>query len=181
MAFVDFVMLLLVIIFLFYGFFKGMLKVGLAIVTFYLSVIVASLYFRLVAQKLAKNSTTSLQVLEMLSFLVVLVVIYLILLWAAFYTFRYVQVGGRIQYLDKLIGSFLGLVLGDLMEKYLYRSVASYGLTWLTRPAVIVLFALAALSLFFTLRGRMKASAKAREAASPASFSGAMARSEDES
>ena len=33
----------------------------------------------------------------------------------------------------------LGLVLGDLMEKYLYRSVASYGFSWLGRPAVIVL------------------------------------------
>ena len=71
----------------------------------------------------------------------------------------------------------LGLVLGDLMEKYLYRSVASYGFTWLGRPAVIVLLILAAGSLVLTLRGRMKA----RQEASPASFSGAMARSEDES
>ena len=75
----------------------------------------------------------------------------------------------------------LGLVLGDLMEKYLYRSVASYGFSWMTRPAVLVLFALAALSLFMTLRGRMKAAAKAAEEASPATFTGAMARSEDES
>ena len=74
----------------------------------------------------------------------------------------------------------LGLVLGDLMEKYLYRSVASYGFTWLARPAVIVLLLLAALSLFFTMRGRIRANAKA-EKASPASFSGAMARAEDES
>jgi TctA family transporter len=71
----------------------------------------------------------------------------------------------------------LGLVLGDLMEKYLYRSVASYGFTWLARPAVIVLFALAALSLFFTLRGQMKA----RKEAPASSFSGAMARSASES
>jgi len=70
----------------------------------------------------------------------------------------------------------LGLVLGDLMEKYLYRSVASYGFTWLARPAVIVILMLAALSLFFTLRGQMRA----RKEASPASFSGAMARAEDE-
>ncbi|MGH7808958.1 MAG: hypothetical protein ACREP5_01650, partial [Candidatus Binatia bacterium] len=75
----------------------------------------------------------------------------------------------------------LGLVLGDLMEKYLYRSMASYGFTWLQRPAVIVLLLLAGLSLLFTLRGRMKANVKAREEASPASFTGAMARSEEES
>jgi TctA family transporter len=71
----------------------------------------------------------------------------------------------------------LGLVLGDLMEKYLYRSVASYGFTWLSRPAVIVLLIMAGASLFFTLRGRVKA----RREAPPATFSGAMARAEDES
>ena len=71
----------------------------------------------------------------------------------------------------------LGLVLGDLMEKYLYRSVASYGFTWLARPAVIVLLIISAGSLVLTLRGRMKA----RREASPASLTGAMARSEDES
>jgi TctA family transporter len=71
----------------------------------------------------------------------------------------------------------LGLVLGDLMEKYLYRSVASYGFSWLARPAVIVLLALAALSLFFTVRGQMRA----RKEASASSFSGAVARSASES
>ena len=71
----------------------------------------------------------------------------------------------------------LGLVLGDLMEKYLYRSVASYGFTWLARPAVIVLLLLAGLSLLLTLRGQMKA----KKEAPPSSFTGAMARAEDES
>ncbi len=50
----------------------------------------------------------------------------------------------------------LGLVLGDLMEKYLYRSVASYGYSWLSRPAVIVLFIIAGGSLYLTLRGKTK-------------------------
>ena len=75
----------------------------------------------------------------------------------------------------------LGLVLGDLMERYLYRSVASYGFSWLGRPAVIALLLLAAASLFFTVRGRIKANIKTGEEASSVSFTGAMARSEDES
>ena len=50
----------------------------------------------------------------------------------------------------------LGLVLGGLMERYLYRSMASYGFAWLGRPAVIVLLILAGTSFFFALRGRMK-------------------------
>ena len=75
----------------------------------------------------------------------------------------------------------LGLVLGDLMEKYLYRSVASYGFTWLSRPAVIGLLIISTASFLLTLRGRMKANARAKAEAAPASFTGAMARSEDES
>lgn len=71
----------------------------------------------------------------------------------------------------------LGLVLGDLMEKYLYRSVASYGFAWLGRPGVIVLLALATVSFVATIRGRLKASRKAPVS----SLSGAMARSEHES
>jgi len=71
----------------------------------------------------------------------------------------------------------LGLVLGDLMEKYLYRSVASYGFSWLSRPAVIVLLILAAASFVLTLRGRLKG----RQETSPLSMSGAMAKVRDES
>lgn len=74
----------------------------------------------------------------------------------------------------------LGLVLGDLMEKYLYRSIASYGFSWLSRPAVIALLFVAAGSLFLTVRGRLKANAETSAEASTVSFTGAMARSEDE-
>ena len=71
----------------------------------------------------------------------------------------------------------LGLVLGDLMEKYLYRSVASYGFSWLARPAVIALLMLAAISFVFTVRGRLRSS---QAAPSPA-LGGVMARAQDES
>ncbi|MGH8056142.1 MAG: tripartite tricarboxylate transporter permease, partial [Candidatus Entotheonellia bacterium] len=70
----------------------------------------------------------------------------------------------------------LGLVLGDLMEKYLYRSVASYGFTWLARPAVIALLILAATSFILTLRGRLRSKARAES-----SLRAAMARSGSDS
>ena len=57
----------------------------------------------------------------------------------------------------------LGLVLGDLMERYLYRSVASYGYTWLYRPAVIVLAVLAIGTLAQTLWSRRTRGAKKAE------------------
>jgi TctA family transporter len=69
----------------------------------------------------------------------------------------------------------LGLVLGDLMEKYLYRSMMSYGFSWLLRPAVIVLLILAALSLVLMLRGKLEEKVAAR-----ASLDGSHARGSDD-
>jgi TctA family transporter len=48
----------------------------------------------------------------------------------------------------------LGMLLGDLLEKYLYISTASYGYTWLARPGVIILFVLTVGSLALTLWGQ---------------------------
>ena len=70
----------------------------------------------------------------------------------------------------------LGLVLGELMERYLYRSMASYGFSWLTRPAVIVLLLLAGLSFVLTLRGQLKSRSEAK-----ATVGGVMAGVSDES
>jgi TctA family transporter len=54
----------------------------------------------------------------------------------------------------------LGLVLGGLMETYLYRSMASYGFSWLLRPGVIALLILATVSFVFAVRGRLKSTAQ---------------------
>lgn len=45
----------------------------------------------------------------------------------------------------------LGVVLGGKMELYLWISYARYGLDWLLRPGVIVLFLLVAASLFYPI------------------------------
>jgi TctA family transporter len=41
----------------------------------------------------------------------------------------------------------LGFILGSVLERYLFISIQRYGSSWLTRPVVIVMFSLAALSL----------------------------------
>jgi hypothetical protein len=41
----------------------------------------------------------------------------------------------------------LGIVLGEVVERYLFISIQRYGVTWFQRPIVIGLFALAALGL----------------------------------
>lgn len=48
----------------------------------------------------------------------------------------------------------LGFVLGTLLEKYLYRSMASYGFSWMHFPSVIILFILAMVTLVLSLRSR---------------------------
>jgi TctA family transporter len=51
----------------------------------------------------------------------------------------------------------LGMVLGDKMENYLWLSYGRFGLGWLTRPGVMILFALLLLSLCYPmLQDRMK-------------------------
>jgi len=80
-----------------------------------------------------------------------------------------VVVFGIIGYLMRRFGyprpaMILGLVLGGLMETYLYRSMASYGFSWLARPSVIVLLSLAAVSFLLTMRARLKRSPKAQVA-----------------
>ena len=80
-----------------------------------------------------------------------------------------VVVFGIIGYLMRRFGyprpaMILGLVLGGLMETYLYRSMASYGFSWLARPSVIVLLSLATISFLLTMRARLKSSPKAEPA-----------------
>jgi TctA family transporter len=41
----------------------------------------------------------------------------------------------------------LGVVLGDTIERYLFISIERYGLSWMLRPLVVVLFALAILGI----------------------------------
>jgi len=80
-----------------------------------------------------------------------------------------VVVFGIIGYLMRRFGyprpaMILGLVLGGLMETYLYRSMASYGFSWLARPSVIVLLSLAMISFLLTMRARLKSSPEAHTA-----------------
>lgn len=46
----------------------------------------------------------------------------------------------------------LGIVLGDIFERYLFISVDRYGTDWFARPLVIVLFVLAFIGIFRPLR-----------------------------
>ena len=42
----------------------------------------------------------------------------------------------------------LGFILGSVLERYMFISIQRYGTDWLTRPLVVIMFTLAAVSLF---------------------------------
>jgi TctA family transporter len=60
----------------------------------------------------------------------------------------------------------LGVVLGRKMELYLWISYARYGLEWLLRPGVIVLFLLVAASLFYPFLKQWREKARKEAVAS---------------
>jgi hypothetical protein len=41
----------------------------------------------------------------------------------------------------------LGFILGDVIERYMFISIERYGVSWMLRPVVVVMFAMAGLSL----------------------------------
>jgi putative tricarboxylic transport membrane protein len=51
----------------------------------------------------------------------------------------------------------LGFILGSVLERYMFISIQRYGISWMLRPLVIVMFTLAALSLFRPLLQDVKA------------------------
>jgi putative tricarboxylic transport membrane protein len=132
-----------------------------------ISGIIGTLIGFLLAAQLAK--------LAQVRYSVMVPIIFIFVLMGAFSVNRdpidllVVVVFGFIGYLMRRFGyprpaMILGLVLGGLMETYLYRSMASYGFTWLARPSVIVLLSLATISFLLTMRARLKSSGKAQTA-----------------
>ncbi len=109
-----FVNLLLMALFLIVtgaGFFQGTVKLAIALVTFYVSVVLASLYFKFLATYL----NTSAVVAEAVSFFIILGISFVMLLAMALYTFRYVRFPGKLEYLDRIIGVGFGVVLGVVL------------------------------------------------------------------
>ncbi len=72
---------------------------------------------------------------------------------------------GAVGYLMTLAGwprapFVLGLVLGKIAENYLYISVARYDAAWLTRPVVMVLFAIAVAVIAYPLTDSLRRRAR---------------------
>src|SRR5262245_46425949 len=114
MNFVDLLFLLLLLGGLALGFFQGTIKLLVAIVAFYVGILLASLYFTTVGLTFMRRFNSSLQVGQITAFAVILLVAFLLLTVAGLYTFRYARLPSGLDFLDRMVGTVLGLVMAGL-------------------------------------------------------------------
>jgi membrane protein required for colicin V production len=94
------------------GFFQGMIRLVVLIVALYLSLVLASLYYTAVGEWLVVHFNAQRYVGQYMGFAIVLFVGFLLLAAAGVYTFRYASLPGGLEYVDRVIGLFLGMLLG---------------------------------------------------------------------
>lgn len=112
--FVDVLLLLLFVIITGIGFFQGTIKLVISLITFYASIILASLYFKFLSLYFTHRGTSPV-IADAVSFFLILALCFIILLAVALYTFRYVRMPGRLEYVDRIVGVVLGVVLGAVL------------------------------------------------------------------
>lgn len=113
-TFVDLLLVLLFIVITATGFFQGTIRLVIALVAFYASIVLASLYFRFLAVFFTRRGAGA-PVADSISFLLILVFCFVILYAAGAYTFRYVRLSGNLDYLNRIFGTVLGLILAALV------------------------------------------------------------------
>jgi len=133
MNFIDIVFILLLLGGLALGFFQGTIRLLIAIIAFYVGIILASLYFTTVGLFFQRRFSSTLFVGQIMAFGLILLVAFLLLTVAGFYTFRYAKMPASLDFLDRIIGTLLGLLLGVLFlgmfaivlkDLFVYQDVA---------------------------------------------------------
>jgi membrane protein required for colicin V production len=111
---IDLLFLLILLGGLALGFFQGTVKLLVTIIAFYVSIVLASLYFQAVGNFFRVRFDSSQEVGQITAFATVLLVSFLLLTLAGLYTFRYLKVPPSLDFIDKIIGTLLGLILAAL-------------------------------------------------------------------
>jgi membrane protein required for colicin V production len=114
MSLIDILFLLGVLGGLALGFFQGTIRLAIAIISFYISIILASLYFQSLGRFFRERFGTTFDVAQIVAFGIILLVAFLLITTASLYTFRYAKMPASLDFVDKIIGTLLGLVLGAL-------------------------------------------------------------------
>ena len=97
------------------GFFQGTLKLVIAIIAFYIGIVLASLYFQAVGNFFRLRFNTTADVGQITAFAVVLMLSFVLLTVAGLYTFRYFKMPASLDFFDKIIGTMLGLLMAALL------------------------------------------------------------------
>lgn len=115
MNFIDILLILLFFGMLVLGFFQGMIRLVVLLLAFYLSLVLASLYYPAVGEFFVRRFDAQRFVGQYVGFALVLFFSFIALSAAGVYTFRYAQLPGQLQYLDRIVGTLLGMVLGVIL------------------------------------------------------------------
>jgi membrane protein required for colicin V production len=110
--FIDILFIVLFVTSLAVGFFQGMIRLAVLLLALYLSMVLASLYYTAMGEWLAHNFGAQRYVGQYVGFALVLFFGFLLLSAAGIYTFRYARLPGRLEYVDRVGGVVLGMVLG---------------------------------------------------------------------
>jgi membrane protein required for colicin V production len=111
----DGLFLLLVLAFLALGFFQGTIKLLVAILSFYISLILAGFYFQILGRFFQQRLGTTFDVAQIVAFTIILLIAFLALTIAGLYTFRYAKIPPMLDFIDRVLGTLLGLVMGGLV------------------------------------------------------------------
>ena len=131
---IDLLFLLILLGGLALGFFQGTIKLLVTIIAFYISLVLASLYFQALGNFFRIRFQSSQEVGQITAFATVMLVSFLLLTLAGLYTFRYLKVPPSLDFVDKIIGTLLGLILAALFmgllaillkNLFVFRSPAS--------------------------------------------------------
>lgn len=114
MNFIDVLFLLALLGAMALGFFQGTIKLVIAIISFYISIVLASLYFQALGRFFRQNFNTTTDIGQLIAFGVLLMVGFIALTAAGLYTFRYAKVPASLDFVDRIVGTLFGLVLGAL-------------------------------------------------------------------
>lgn len=115
MNIVDLLFILLLIASLAIGIFQGTLRLLIAIVVLYVSIVLASLYFQPLGNFFRVRFNSTLEVGQITAFAIILMVAFLLLLGAGLYTFRYARLPTNLEFIDRVLGTLLGMVMGALI------------------------------------------------------------------
>jgi hypothetical protein len=86
------------------GFFQGIIRLAIAIISFYLSIILASLYFQSLGRFFRERFGTTFDIAQMVAFGTILLTAFFLITIAGLYTFRYAKMPASLDFVDKIVG-----------------------------------------------------------------------------